>query len=96
MEADVNRLLVTTDLVDTVVQSHIPTAYMENTAPFRGVAADYTDEELEECMRDQGVIRARCQHLRGEGDPPVLMPTNEVLPQFAPNTERPVRIDVGF
>lgn len=91
-----NRLLDTTDQADTAVSLHIPTAYMEYTASFRGVATDYTDEELEQYMRDQGVIKAHHRHLRGDDNPTALIPTNVVLPLFAPNTERPERIDLGF
>lgn len=95
-DAAVNRLLATTDLADTAVESYIPAAYMGNTASIRGVPSGYTDEELEEYLRDQGVIKARRRHRRGEGNPPALIPTNEVLLHFAPNTERPERIDLGF
>lgn len=68
IDAAVNRLLAITVLVDTAVKSHIAAAYMGNTTSICGPPTGYTNEDLEEYLRDQGVIRACRRHRRRESN----------------------------
>lgn len=47
-------------LFNTRFMPEILAAYMGSTTSTRGSLSGYTDEELEQYLRDQGMIRLRC------------------------------------
>lgn len=94
--AAASRLLAAKFFANTEVDIQIPAAYMANSALIRGIPTDYSDDELEEFLRDQGVTRARRRHRRHPTQPDTTIPTTDVLLHFAPNTERPNKVDLGF
>lgn len=95
-EAAASRLLAAKSFVDTPTETQIPAAYLANSALIRGIPANYSDEELEGFLRDQGVIRARRRHRQHPTLPDTSIPTEDVILHFEPNTERPEKLDLGF
>lgn len=93
-EAPASRLLVAKGSENTKVDTQIQAAYMKNSALIRGIPTDYSDDELEEFLRYQVVIRP-C-HRRHLTQPDITILTKDVLVHFAPNTGRPDKVDLDF
>lgn len=97
-EGDVNVLLQCEELCGVRVCSRIPNAYQKNTCVIKGVPRWYTDEELLDFLRPQGVLHARRIVIRVKrpGGDWESKPTESVVLTFVPNTERPEKVNLGF
>lgn len=94
--ATVNKLLKVRSLCGVAVQATIPKTYMRNNGLVTGVPDWYSDSELTEFLEPAGVIAARRLYQRRAKVGEVAKPTDRVVLTFRPNTERPVRVSLGF
>lgn len=71
---------------------------MQNTCIIKGIPKRYTEEDLLDYLRPQGVLHVR-RIVRRTGssvDDWKTTPSDAVVLSFAPNTERPTTINLGF
>lgn len=97
-EEQVNLLLCCENLCGTPITAKIPGTYQRTTGLIKGVPKWYSNSELQDFLGDQGVNYARrlVQHHKGPGDEIKIHQTDRVVLTFAPNSERPRKVNLGF
>ncbi|KAH7959358.1 hypothetical protein HPB49_010531 [Dermacentor silvarum] len=97
-EGQANILLETKNIGGIAISSRVPHSYMKNTCIVRGVPKWYSDEELLTFLRPQGVFHAKriIRRVHTSSSEWESRRTNSVVLTFAPNSERPEKINLGF
>ncbi|KAH6922579.1 hypothetical protein HPB50_016671 [Hyalomma asiaticum] len=96
-EKQANTLLQCKTISNIAVNARVPNAYLKNTCVIRGVPKWYSDQELMAFLRPQGVFSARRMIRRIQTNSTwESRRTDSVVLTFAPNTERPEEINLGF
>ncbi|KAH7953488.1 hypothetical protein HPB49_009320 [Dermacentor silvarum] len=97
-EGQANILLETKNIGGIAISARVPHSYMKNMCIVRRVPKWYSDEELLTFLRPQGVFHARRIIRRVQTSPSEWESrrTNSVVLTFAPNSERPEKINLGF
>lgn len=97
-EEEVNALLRCDRLGGVAVSARLPYSYVQNTCVIRGVPKWHTEEELLTYLKPQGVLHVRRIVRRDNSSPGEwkVLPTTAVVLTFAPNSERPEKINLGF
>lgn len=97
-EEEVNALLRCGHLGGVAVSARLPHSYVQNTCVIKGVPKWHTEEELLTYLKPQGVLHVRriVRRDRSSPDKWKVLPTNAVVLTFAPNSERPEKINLGF
>lgn len=97
-EVQVNRLLQCVSICGIPIETKIPGTYQRTTGLVKGVPKWYTDAELLDFLAQQGITYARrlVQHRKGPGGEIKVYPTDRVVLSFAPNSERPAKVNLGF
>lgn len=97
-EEHVNALLSCKSISGTAISARVPNSYLQNTCIIRGVPKWYTDEELLNYLKPQGVYHARrvTRRVQTSESEWESRRTNTVVLTFAPNTDRPEKINLGF
>ncbi|KAH7967054.1 hypothetical protein HPB49_021914 [Dermacentor silvarum] len=97
-EGQANILLETKNIGGIAISARVPHSYMKNTCIVRGVPKWYSDEELLTFLRPQGVFHARriIHRVQTSSSEWESRRTNSVVLTFAPNSERPEKINLGF
>lgn len=97
-EKKVNVLLRSDQVGGIAISARLPHSYVQNTCIIKGVPKWYTEEDLLEYLRPQGVLHVR--RILRRRDSSVnewkTTPSDAVVLSFAPNTERPTTINLGF
>ncbi|KAK8777648.1 hypothetical protein V5799_029006 [Amblyomma americanum] len=94
----VNRLLHCDSLCGVGVHASIPYAYQKSSSVIRDVPTSYTDSQLLDALRDQGVVHVkRLTRLSYHGETAAVTrtPTEKVVLTFRRNTERPLDVQLG-
>ncbi|KAH6933615.1 hypothetical protein HPB50_016803 [Hyalomma asiaticum] len=95
----VNRLLRSELLCGVEVKVSIPDAYQKSSSVIRGVPTSYTEDELLELLRNQGVIYVKrlVRYTAGSsaGEGVTREPTGKVVLTFPRKLERPTKVKVG-
>lgn len=92
----VNKLLRVRNLGDMPVQATIPNTYLQNFGLIKGVPAWYTDAELANFLQPTGVVAARRLYRRRGKPGDAATASDRVVLTFRPNTERPLKVNLGF
>ncbi|KAH7971214.1 hypothetical protein HPB49_020456 [Dermacentor silvarum] len=97
-EEHVNALLSCKSISGTAISARVPNSYLQNTCIIRGVPKWYTDEELLNYLKPQGVYHARrvTRRVQTSESEWESRRTSTVVLTFAPNTDRPEKINLGF
>ncbi|KAH7986174.1 hypothetical protein HPB52_025154 [Rhipicephalus sanguineus] len=97
-EDQANMILETKTICGLAISARVPHSYMKNTCIIKGVPRWYSDEELLTYLRPQGVYHARRVMRRVQTSPSEWESrrTGSVVLTFAPNSERPDKINLGF
>ncbi|KAH7933470.1 hypothetical protein HPB49_012965 [Dermacentor silvarum] len=97
-EGQANILLETKNIGGIAISSRVPHSYMKNTCIVRGVPKWYSNEELLTFLRPQGVFHAKriIRRVHTSSSEWESRRTNSVVLTFAPNSERPEKINLGF
>ncbi|KAH7945975.1 hypothetical protein HPB49_018402 [Dermacentor silvarum] len=97
-EGQANILLETKNIGGIAISARVPHSYMKNTCIVRGVPKWYSDEELLTFLRPQGVFHAKriIRRVQTSSSEWESRRTNSVVLTFAPNSERPEKINLGF
>lgn len=94
----VNRLLRISTLAGMTVETRVPQTYMATYGKIQGVPLEYTDKELTNYLRDQGVTSARRQvtYSRDENQAVVESRRRSVILEFKTGSPLPARVFLGF
>lgn len=97
-EHQANMLLETNTICGLAISARVPHSYMKNTCIIKGVPRWYSDEELLTYLRPQGVYHARriIRRVQTSSSEWESRRTDSVVLTFAPNSERPEKINLGF
>ncbi|KAL1442147.1 hypothetical protein MTO96_030925 [Rhipicephalus appendiculatus] len=97
-EDQANVLLETKNICGIAISARVPHSYMKNTCVVRGVPRWYSDEELLTYLKPQGVYHARriVRRVQTSSSEWESRRTGSVVLTFAPNSERPEKINLGF
>ncbi|KAL1430782.1 hypothetical protein MTO96_014805 [Rhipicephalus appendiculatus] len=97
-EDQANVLLETKNICGIAISARVPHSYMKNTCVVRGVPRWYSDEELLTYLKPQGVYHARriARRVQTSSSEWESRRTGSVVLTFAPNSERPEKINLGF
>lgn len=97
-EEEVNTLLKCSRIGNIAVVAHLPHSYLQNTCIIKGVPTWHTEEELLAYLKPQGVLHVRrvLRRIDRESKEWKTKPTDRVVLSFAPNCERPDKINLGF
>ncbi|KAL1478212.1 hypothetical protein MTO96_016399 [Rhipicephalus appendiculatus] len=96
----VNRLLQSDHLCGVAVKVSIPDAYQKSSSVIRAVPTSYSEEELLDTLRPQGVINVKrivrytVPDTAGEGGV-AQTPTGKVVLTFPRSLERPAEVEIG-
>lgn len=93
-----NALLSCKSISGTAISARVPNSYLQNTCIIRGVPKWYTDNELLDYLKPQGVYHARrvTRRVQTSESEWESRRTSTVVLTFAPNTDRPEKINLGF
>ncbi|KAM7286493.1 uncharacterized protein ISCGN_030296 [Ixodes scapularis] len=93
-----NNLLKLNALAGIKVDVVVPQSYSKNLGKIWGVPLDYSDDQLGEYLRDDGVISAQRQmkFTRREDGPVTKHPLTTVILKFREDLQLPARIKLGF
>lgn len=92
----VNRLLHSEHLCGVEVKVSIPDAYQKSSSVIRGVPTSYTENELLDLLKPQGVIHVkRLVRYTVGGSAEMSKPTGKVVLTFPRNSERPGKVEIG-
>lgn len=71
---------------------------MKNTFIIKGVPKWYSERDLLDYLKPQGVLHVKrlVRRVESPGKEWAAKPTNSIVLTFAPNSERPEKIDLGF
>lgn len=94
--SSVNKLMQVQTLGGIPVQVTIPTTYLQNFELIKGVPLWYTDAQLAEFLQPEGVVAARRPYRRRQKPGDAVTPSDRVVLTFRPNTERPLKVNLGF
>lgn len=96
--AAANRLLEVTEIAGMAIRASVPRAYSANFGKILGVPLEYTDSELLEYLRDQGVISVRRQvsYVPDENGTVTESRRGSVILEFANDSPLPKRAYLGF
>ncbi|KAL1446519.1 hypothetical protein MTO96_028803 [Rhipicephalus appendiculatus] len=97
-EDQANALLETKNICGIAISARVPHGYMKNTCIVRGVPRWYSDEELLTYLKPQGVYHTRriVRRVQASSSEWESRRTGSVVLTFAPNSERPEKINLGF
>ncbi|KAH7974513.1 hypothetical protein HPB49_016376 [Dermacentor silvarum] len=97
-EGQANILLETKNIGGIAISAPVPHSYMKNTCIVREVPKWYSHEELLTLLRPQGVFHAKriIRRVQTSSSEWESRRTNSVVLTFAPNSERPEKINLGF
>lgn len=96
--AAANRLLQISTLAGIAVEARVPHSYMASYGRIQGVPLEYTDEDLGNYLRGQGVISARRQvsYLRDDDGVVAESRRRTVILEFTSGSPLPERVFLGF
>ncbi|CAN8007913.1 unnamed protein product [Ixodes pacificus] len=93
-----NKLLVQTSLAGIEVRATTPRSYSENMGKIKGVPLQYSDSDLLEYLKDNGVLTVQRQvaYHRQEDGTSVARPKDSVILRFTQDRPMPPRVYLGF
>ncbi|CAN7999039.1 unnamed protein product [Ixodes hexagonus] len=93
-----NKLLAQTSLAGIEVRATTPRSYSENMAKIKGVPLQYSDVDLLEYLKDNGVLAVQRQvaYQRQENGTSVATPKDSVILRFTQDRPMPPRVYLGF
>lgn len=93
-----NRLLFQTHLSGVDVETVVQTCYWNNLGKIRGVPVEYSDNDLLEYLKEEGVVGVQRQiayEMHGDGSSTPHLPGSVIL-SFARGISMPPRVRLGF
>ncbi|KAL1438638.1 hypothetical protein MTO96_047887 [Rhipicephalus appendiculatus] len=93
-----NRLLTVTELAGVAVEARVPYSYTANYGKIQDVPLSYTNEDLRDYLRDQGVVSARrlTTFTPEDGGKVKEVRRRSVILEFAKDSPLPKRVTLGF
>lgn len=93
-----NKLLTLTTLASIDVSVKVPDSYSRNFGKIKGIPLEYTDSELLDYLKNDGVMSVQRQvaYPRSDDGQVSPRPSTSVLLQFRPDHPIPHRVHLGF
>lgn len=93
-----NRLLTVTELAGVSVEARVPYSYTANYGKIQDVPLSYSNEDLQEYLRDQGVVSARRLTTFTPDDNGKIneVRRRSVILEFGKDSPLPKRVTLGF
>ncbi|KAH7943074.1 hypothetical protein HPB52_004891 [Rhipicephalus sanguineus] len=93
-----NRLLTVTELAGVAVEARVPYSYTANYGKIQDVPLSYSNEELQDYLRDQGVVSARrlTTFTPEDGGKVKEVRRRSVILEFDRDSPLPKRVTLGF
>lgn len=93
-----NRLLTVTELAGVAVEARVPYSYTANYGKIQDVPLSYSNEELQDYLRDQGVVSARrlTTFTPEQGGQVKEVHRRSVILEFSNDSALPKRVTLGL
>lgn len=95
-DAAVSKLLELTELGKIKISTNIASSYLRNTALTKRGPEYYSEKDLKETLPPRGVTHVHRRTRAQETENSRSSPGQEIVVQFADNTQRPRKLSFGF